>query len=149
MKYLKKFNESIFDGNWIDYKKITEADFSEIYFDRNLFLDPKDLQKYNIKSIIEQKVGEEVFVKLKPHFPKPILCFGWGTNKWTLLPSSKEPQLKDYIIDLYLLKDDWILFVYFTRDKSKVSSNKFYKEYYLCETIEGLEKLIKDLEIKK
>jgi hypothetical protein len=150
MKYLRKFNESVFDGDWLDYKKITDTDFYEIYYNnRNLFVDPIDLQKYNIKSIIEEKVGEEVFVKLKTHFPKPILCFGWGTNRWTLFPNSKEPQLKDYIIDLHLLKDYWILFCYSYRDKSKVSSNKFYKEYYVCETIEGLKKLIGDLEIKK
>ena len=147
MKYLRKFNESIFSGNWTDYKKITEADFHEI--NRNLFVDPKDLQKYNIKSIIEEKVGEKVAERFRTHFPKEILCFGWGTNRWTVSPDSKDPQSKDNMIDLHLLKDDWILFVYYYKNKSKVSIAKYDKEYYLCETIEGLKKLIKDLEIKK
>jgi hypothetical protein len=148
MKYLRKFNESVFDGDWLDYKKLTEAEFYEIYYNRNLFVDPKDLQKYNIKNIIEERVGEEVVEKFRTHFPKQILSFGWGTNRWTISPASKDPQAKDNMIDLHLLMDDWILFVYSYKNKSKVSTAKYDKEYYLCETIEGLEKLIKDLEIK-
>ena len=149
MKYLRKFNESVFDGDWVDYKKLTEVDFYEIYNNRSLFVDPKDLKKYNIKDVIEGRVGEEVVEKIRPHYPKQILSFGWGTNKWTMFPNSKDPLFKDYIIDLHLLKDYWILFVYSYKNKSKVSTAMYDKEYYLCETIEGLEKLIKDLEIKK
>jgi hypothetical protein len=128
MKYLRKFNESIFDGNWSDYKMITPTDFGVLYFDLSKkFKKPMYVEK--IKDIIQSKVDEEVEVYIIGKDTKQYSSYGWDNEK--------------NMFDIYYLEDDdWILVKYVTERINVFDESE--TTYYLCEDYEGIKKLITD-----
>jgi hypothetical protein len=133
MKYLRKFNESIFDGDWFDYKKITPTDFGVLYFDESkTFKKPMYIEK--VKELIQSKVDEEVEVIIIGSGTKQCSSYGWDNEK---------NMLNIY----YLEDDDWIIVKYVTEHiafDDEFETAYYQTTYYLCEDFVGLKKLITD-----
>ena len=146
MKYLRKFNESIFSGDWTDYKRI---DYSEFFMALSCpYSPPTQVEVEEIRTLLDEKIGVNVDYKVVVN-PRHSKSQSYGTFGWSHRASIGIDMDDDFeedddddnvsgLFDVYQLpkeKDDWII----------VSIHETENLYFVCEDFIGLKKLIEEV----
>jgi hypothetical protein len=136
MKYLRKFNESIFDGDWSDYKQISNSEFNSIFYGDEYF-HKEPIKVDEIKNLIKLKVNREVN-RTNLKIPSSENDVDWVSFSWDVY---RGKTIDNTSMSIHYMTDDWFLVQITTNRLSRnIKTNT-----YVCEDYEGLKKLINDI----
>jgi len=133
MKYLKTFNESVFEGEDFLYKEINIREYRELEMERDRIV-PDEVTMHKIYDILSAKTDD--------HIDKSLILDDTGFYQFTIIHMDEDNL---YIIPL---EDDWYLIEFqeseWTQDEAGGEYSKD-KRFYVCDGWDGLVKLIDDI----
>ena len=129
MKYLKTFNESVFEGEDFLYKEINIREYRELELERDRIV-PDEVTMDKIYELIKKKVDD--------HIDKSLILDDTGFYQFTILHEDED--------NIYIapLEDNWYLVEYQISEWSEDEVGKLRVEYskdthfYVCDGFEGL-----------
>ena len=126
MKYLKTFNESVFEGEDFLYKKINIREYRELELERDRIV-PDEVTMDKIYDLIKKKVDD--------HIDKSLILDDTGFYQFTILHEDED--------NIYIapLEDNWYLVEYQISEWSEDEvSGEYSKDthFYVCDGFEGL-----------
>jgi hypothetical protein len=130
MKYLKTFNESVFEGEDFLYKEITVREYRYLELERDRIV-PDEVTMDKIYDLLEDKVDD--------HIDKALILDDTGFYQFTIVHMDEDNV---YVVPL---EDDWFLVEYqiseWTQDEVGGGYSKD-KHFYVCDGWEGLVEFI-------
>lgn len=133
MKYLKKFNESVFEGEDFLYKEITVTEFRTLQQERSKIVPDEDTMD-KIYDLLTDKLDEDI--------DKSLILDDTGFYQFTILHEDED------VIYVEHLEDDWFLVEYqiceFDND-TYLTTGSYQKDphFFICDGWEGLVEFIK------
>jgi hypothetical protein len=126
MKYLKTFNESVFEGEDFLYKEINIREYRELELERDRIV-PDEVTMDKICDLIKKKVDD--------HIDKSLILDDTGFYQFTIIHEDED--------NIYIspLEDDWYLIEYQISEWSEDEvGDEYSKEthFYVCDGFEGL-----------
>jgi hypothetical protein len=142
MKYLKLFNESVFDGEDFYYKEISVIEYRKLQLDR---------ERVNLDENIMNKIYDMISIKTDNHIDKSMIIDdgSWvniaekkwyvGFYKFTIIHEDEDSL---YVVPLV---DDWYMVEFseseWSADEVKGGYSKD-RHFYICDGWDGLSKFI-------
>ena len=131
MKYLKTFNESVFEGEDFLYKEINVVEYRKLEFERDRIV-PDEITMDKIHELLENKVDDHIDNMFQDDT-------GFGFYQFTIIHEDEDNL---YVIPL---EDDWYLIEFqeaeWTQDELGGEYSKD-KHFYVCDGWEGLVEFI-------
>jgi hypothetical protein len=138
MKYLKTFNESVFEGEDFLYKEINIREYRELELERDRVV-PDEVTMDKIYDLLLERVA--ALLQTDVHIDKSLILDDTGFYQFTFIHADEDNL---YIIPL---EDDWYLVEFqeseWTQDESRGGWSKD-KHFYVCDGWEGLVKFIEE-----
>jgi len=125
MKYLKTFNESVFEGEDFLYKEINIREYRELEMERDRIV-PDEVTMDKIYDLLLERVDD--------HIDKSLILDDTGFYQFTFIHGDEDNL---YIIPLV---DDWYLVEFQESELTQVED----KHFYVCDGWEGLVKFIEE-----
>ena len=141
MKYLRKFNESIFSGDWNDYKRIDSSQFYEAL--TYPYSPPTQVEVEEIQTLLDEKIGVNVDYYVSNN-PRHSNSQSYGTFGWDYRTSIGIVSGLFVVYQLPKEKDDWIV-VKINDDSGRFEQYETENLYFVCEDFIGLKKLIEEV----
>ena len=129
MKYLKTFNESVFEGEDFLYKEINVREYRELELERDRIV-PDEVTMDKIYDLLLERVDD--------HIDKSLILDDTGFYQFTFIHMDEDNL---YIIPL---EDDWYLIEFQESEYEVRGGWSKDKHFYVCDGWEGLVKFIED-----
>ena len=133
MKYLKKFNESVFEGEDFLYKEMNRLEFKNLEWDRTRIV-PDEITMNKIYDIISKKISKF------NNIDKELVTnqdsgnhSNLGYYKFTIIHNDKD------IVYILPLEDEWYLVEY---SKYEDEDGDYLSHFYVCDGFDGLTELV-------
>jgi uncharacterized protein YfbU (UPF0304 family) len=145
MKYLKTFNESVFEGEDFLYKEMNRDEFKNLEWNRPRIV-PDEITMNKIYDIISKKIS-----KFNNIDKSLVTNQGSGNHsnlgyyKFTIFIKSKIGFRQDFIHDdkdivyIHPLEDEWYLVEY---SKHDYENDDYLSHFYVCDGFDGLTELV-------
>ena len=131
LKYLKTFNESVFEGEDFLYKEITAREYRDLEIERDRIV-PDEITMDKIYDLLDKKVDD--------HIDKTLILDDTGFYQFTIIHEDEDNL---YVIPL---EDDWYLVEFeeakWSQDDSGKGGYYYDRHFYVCDGWEGLVEFI-------
>jgi hypothetical protein len=128
MKYLKTFNESVFEGVDFLYKEINVIEYRELELERDRIV-PDEITMDKIYDLLIERVDD--------HIDKSLILDDTGFYMFTIIHTYEDNL---YVIPL---EDDWYL-LEFVETEPYLDGYSENPLFYVCDGWEGLVKFIEE-----